>query len=99
MKVRTTIKALKEHCELIDISHSIELKDVLPADYYHAGVYGWNFDAFCHFYKHKFYAFVYGLRTPKCKKLTYKQCVNYDELAKTMPLYDLLCKIVDEIGA
>lgn len=100
MKTQITLKQLKQlekEQPIVAVSQGFSLLEGTTAQYYHAGVYGWNFDLFVFDGISIIYGYRYSSRFPR---LPYKVSRKWDKRAMNASLSEkkeLLSQFVEEI--
>lgn len=100
MKIRITLKQLKQlekEQPIVAVAQGFSLLEGATAQYYHAGVYGWNFDLFVFDGISIIYGYRYSSRFPK---IPYEVSHKWDAKARNASWQEkkeLLSKFVEEI--
>lgn len=100
MKTQITLKQLKQlekEQPIVAVSQGFSLLEGTTAQYYHAGVYGWNFDLFVFDGISVIYGYRYSSRFPRVScEVSHK----WDEMARKASLSEkkeLLAQFIEEI--
>lgn len=100
MKTQITLQQLKQlerEQPIVAVSQGFSLLEGTTAQYYHAGVYGWNFDL----YIFDGISIIYGYRySSRFKKVPYEVSHKWDEKARNVSVQEkklLLQQFVEEI--
>ena len=100
MKTQITLKQLKQferEQPIVAVSQGFSLLEGTTAQYYHAGVYGWNFDLYIFDGISIIYGYRYSSRFPR---LPYEVSHKWDERARNASLQEkkeLLAQFIEEI--